>query len=559
MGIDWRCIVVAVLALLAVFDIGVIASAPAPPSTVLKPSDRVIQELEGLKAEVFQIKAELKAARDKEKEEKPLGAVEKAVLILTFVLTFLMALGAGSTIFFGIRFETRAQEVHRLSTDGASTVQAHSEAFLKGSERTLTLVNQTLELARQATRRTVKSVEIRLRNQIESLDRAAVALVSTESSQSDRKLVTNLEVRRRLEAISEEVGEAERELRRLTFETSGEGANRIRLTPACLFIRGMTHHLDGRWRKARDYWDEAVHADLCSPVLASTIWYWIGYEQNNVGESADDESVTAFQKAQAHAAGVRGFELRRLELESRFFHTRRRLPALRQPEERILLYQFGDGLVAVAKELEQETGTEYRAARMATVTTVGNIRLSVGNWWLSARGGTEAEAHKQLVLALEQYDKALDTYDTTKRGANIWALFGRAQALERLHKLKQDGFVAAPALETGPDLTRDPRPDYRAVLHELRDTEFGKRREPRTRMLNYATQVRCGIGLKARRVVESALIAITDGQASVEEPVTIYSQEMKCNVDKDTWLEEVAAMRNEARDVKGWADDHEFV
>lgn len=46
----------------------------------------------------------------------------------------------------------------------------------------------------------------------------------------------------------------EREIRRLDFEVLSEGAGRIPLSPACMFILGVKHHLEGRWRGLRGQW-----------------------------------------------------------------------------------------------------------------------------------------------------------------------------------------------------------------------------------------------------------------------------------------------------------------
>src|SRR3990172_4588013 len=104
-----------------------------------------------------------------------------------------------------------------------------------------------------------------------------------------------------------------------------------------MFVLGMNHHIEGRWDKARKYWEKAVYSPQCFARLASNIWYWIGYEQNNVGESGLEESVASFQRARESADGVRSFELQRLEIESRFFGIRR-LVDLRDPEQRRQLY-----------------------------------------------------------------------------------------------------------------------------------------------------------------------------------------------------------------------------
>jgi len=515
------------------------------------------QEVSSLRAEVHRIRDELAAA--KQKEGKFLGfSTDQWLLVITGFMTVMLVVGAGHSIYFGHREfkmvktfsesaetrahethdlvkrlsdagEKRSSEMHRISLDSAAVSQSHANAFLTGSERTLALVNETLDLARQATERTVKSAENRLKSEISNRDTDAMALVTEETTHSDRRLVADAHVRDKILALASDLEDVEREIRRLEFDGSSKGSESVQLSPACNFIVGMKHHMEGRWEKALMCWEKAVRSQQCVPKLASRISYWIGYEQNNIGRSGLEEAVASFERAlqSAEAEGVRSFELRRLGIESRFFDARRRVD-LEHPEQREQLYQLKDGLEKLIAELELKTGQEFRDARRAAATTAGNIRLSVAFWWLDLNvAQSQSEAQKHFEGALEFYSKALEG------GDYIWALFGRAQAVEWL---KPEG--------------QDAEADYRAVLGRLHQEEFAKRLEPRTKMLSYATEMWCGRGLRAKSVFDNAYDAITHGHASVETPVTIYSHKLKCNVDKQQWRGEVDKMMTATRASK---------
>lgn len=476
-------------------------------------------ELTLIKSDVNILKAEVQSSK----------RMDTWFLAITVVLTVILVASAGWSVWTGRETlkmakslaevsEVRTDQVHKISVAGAAMGQAHAEevqrSFLQGSKETLELVNYTLNLAKQATERTFKLTEKRLKSEIDEYDRNAIALIDKATVYDDRELVTNIGVRNDLIALGGKIEEMERELRRLNIELL-ESERPLALTPTSLFVLGMTHHLAGRWKRALDYWEAASHAPNCPPTIASRIWYWIGYEQNNIGKSGFDESVASFGRAMVAAEGPRLFELRRIETESRFFHLRDQ-DKFGESRDLDKYEPLVDYLKKLLKTVEDERRGEFDSVKRSIITTLGNMNFSIGNGLKGTKGLWQQEKYHQYL------EDALPYYDAREGEEHIWLRFGRAQTLDKLEK--------SPA---------QMEENYGKVV-TLLQREFPKRKEPRTLMLYYATQMYSAGRLGMKDVFSSARLALHTGMEGIEPPVTIYSQEEKCNVSKEKFLEEVS-------------------
>ena len=147
----------------------------------------------------------------------------------------------------------------------------------------------------------------------------------------------------------------------------------IKIAGPCLFVRGVHNHLEQNFQEAIRYWRNCRDEEESGPVALDAN-YWIGYENNNMGQFK--EAILAFDRARMIAEGDRSVELMRLTYETRFF-------------------EFGEYLIPdafverVAQEFNKIPAIINSKVRSNFATTVGNIYFV-----RAARLGSNAVAAK---------------------------------------------------------------------------------------------------------------------------------------------------------------------
>ncbi len=205
--------------------------------------------------------------------------------------------------------EERTTQLHDLTVRGETASQARSDevhrTFLSSSKDTLDLVNATLNLAKQASERAAKSVEDRAKVILQKLDIDSKDLLASVPAQDDRALVADPARTASLRSLAQRIEGFQ--INRLVLPEA------MQLSSECLFIRGMDFHLKQQYDDAFEAWKEVTHRNETPQSLRSLAWYWIGYEQNNLGQFA--QACLSFQRALETAVGVRKFELQRILFE----------------------------------------------------------------------------------------------------------------------------------------------------------------------------------------------------------------------------------------------------
>lgn len=399
------------------------------------------------------------------------------------------------------RSERRSGEAHALGMAGEGASQQRAAevhaAIFEASKNTLNLVNETLQLAKDASARAAEAVLKKARQTLLDLDEEARELLESAPAGDDRFLVTDLEKRSELRSIARRI--AGFEAARVLMPED------IDLTPPCLFVRGMDFHLDQQYLDAIRTWKKVALDEHAPLPLRSLSWYWIGYEHNNLANfGAGEESFT---KALETAHGVRRFELQRIKIESAFFNT---------PPE-----QSADGIIeslaALAASTKQYTETNPRPALAKILITLGNVRSQ------AALRADEESAKRLRMDARAAFEEALAIRPNDK-----WALFGVAEMAWALG----DHAKATAAFEQ---------------VRVAAEREAIDREEPRTKVLARTTELICCVHVPSMRddipVVRNH---VTEALGRVDGRLTVYSQMLKRNVSKDDFRRQLAALESPA-------------
>lgn len=433
--------------------------------------------------------ADLELAILRERVES-LSRVGQMLAVLATVLTI-------PSLFVLYRSERRSQEAHSLGMSGEGASQQRAAevhaAIFEASKNTLNLVNETLQLAKDASARAAEAVLKKARQNLVDLNQEARELLESAPAGDDRFLVTDLAKRSELRSIARRI--AGFEAARVLMPED------IDLTPPCLFVRGMDFHLDQQYLDAIRTWKKVALDDDAPLPLRSLSWYWIGYEHNNLANfGAGEESFT---KALETATGVRRFELQRIKIESAFFNT--------TPE------QSADGMIESLALLAASTKqhTETRPALAKILITLGNVRSQ------AALHADEKTAKRLCEEARTAFEEALAIRPNDK-----WALFG----------------VAEMAWALG---DRDKATDAFERVRIAAEREAIDREEPRTKVLARTTELICCLHVpRMRDDVPVVRNHVTEALGRVDGRLTVYSQMLKRNVSKDDFRQQLAALES---------------
>ena len=119
--------------------------------------------------------------------------------IILWFFAILLSLGTGFSIFGFIKNEKRETQVHKLAIESfyenkssASEVRERENKIFTESQKTLSLVNETLTLATEASRRASKSLENRLISSMDKLEKESKEVIErSQAFDDDKNLTTN--------------------------------------------------------------------------------------------------------------------------------------------------------------------------------------------------------------------------------------------------------------------------------------------------------------------------------------------------------------------------------
>ncbi len=380
-----------------------------------------------------------------------------------------------------------------LIREGESSMRDRS--LFKQSTETILLVNETLKLAKDASIRASKALEERLNRQHKKLEKEAADLIEESSADTNFKvLVEDSNFRSILQTLASEITALQTNLNIL------ESADDMALFPYCSFIKGMEQHLDQHFKQAIEFWKHSDEYKDAPPELRVMALYWIGYEQNNLGEF--EAATKHFDEAAQLAHGHLKFELKRIRIESKFFN-----------EQKFSASQIVSELEALHAEAQsQEDSEEFRLVKSQIATTLGNVYLDLGR--TSLETGDDASSRMY-------YEKARETLEHTPI-KNKWIWFGYAEACDKLGD------------------TKIARQTVQEKVRQEAELEYLTRPEPRTRVLGQTTVLLCAmITNDSAASITSHLTNIKTTLGTVDKRLTIYSQFRRRNVRKEQFMEDL--------------------
>ena len=254
----------------------------------------------------------------------------------------------------------RSSETYYLAHQKEKESSERDRSVFLQSTETLTLVNQTLKLAKDASERASNALAEKLNKKHNDLEQDAIDLIEeSKACKNFKVLVEDSNFRSNLLTLALEITGLQHNQNILEKETA--------LNPHCSFIRGMEYHLSQHFKTAIKYWKQAKdHKDAPDSLKIMSL-YWIGYEQNNL---KDFENATSnFEIASSIAKGAMKYELERIKIESKFFDFPKYTPDKLLPEIETL-YE------AIKKETVTE---EFLKVRSNIGGTLGNIYYQLGN------------------------------------------------------------------------------------------------------------------------------------------------------------------------------------
>lgn len=362
---------------------------------------------------------------------------------------------------------------------------------------------QTSELAREASERAYKAIQEKLNKKHKALEKEARDLLEESRAHKNFKvLVENSTVRSNLLTLASVIMSLQTNLGMLEKETD--------LLPHCCFIKGMEFHLNQHFESAIEYWKLAKDQENIPDYLRIMALYWIGYEQNNLAKFED--AALNFERALNIATGAMKYELKRIEIESKFFDSPKFTSEQILPEIKSLY----DG---IKNEIDSE---EFKAIKSNVGLTLGNIYYQLG------RDLSEKDSKK----SIEYYKKAKETFYKTPI-KNKWIWFGYG---ESCYKLKEYQIAENILSEK--------------VKNEA-EFEYSTRLEPRTKVLGQTTVLICSMRIKKfHGNVDTTYNLIKTILGGVDERLTIHSQLQSRNVLKKQFLKDLDELMEEFRTLK---------
>lgn len=421
-----------------------------------------------------------------------------------FLFWTIAIVGGFFTLFqVGVTFISMRREgqSHKLGLKGEGGAQQRAtdvhQKFMGGAYQTMTLVNETLSLAKETSERASRSIVDRANTTLKVLDQRARKIVLDNARKDDRVIISDPDKRAELRGLAERISVFSAASFMLPIE--------IKLTPHCQFIHGMEFHLKQNYDDAIYCWDSVVRDQDAEKPLESLCWYWIGYENNNLGKFSEAE--TSFANAVAHADDIRALEIKRLLIETKFFNK--------------VTYRIDDLLVEMSKLLESINGLgqgeEKKSARNKVMVTLGNLHYQRANEF--QKEGLHDNAKTEYSVARGKYDSV--------QGKDKWAVFGSAQARYAMG-------------ETSDQLMRL----FKFDIKNDAAKEYSDRIEPRTKVLAKTTELFCCKAVKELNAVLPEIKGDIEQALGQVERLTVYSQFQKRNIKKDEFRQEIEEFLN---------------
>ncbi|MDI6751762.1 MAG: hypothetical protein QME07_02740 [bacterium] len=408
------------------------------------------------------------------------------------LISIVLIIGTITSLISWNKDRKRSDEIHSLALEKERESSERDRSIFSQSTETLNLVNQTLELAKDASERASKSLEEKLNKQHGALEQESIDLIEESKAYKNFKiLVEDLSFRSNLLTLASEIRGLQNNQNILEKEAI--------LHPYCCFIRGMEFHLNQHFKPAIKYWKQAKDHKDSPKHLQIMALYWIGYEQNNLSEF--ENASSNFELASSIATGAMKFELERIKIESKFFDFPKFTPEKLLPE-----------IESLYRSIKNETDSEEIQKFKSNIAgTLGNIYYQLGNE-LSVENNN---------LSTKYYEKAKSTFWEAP-AKDKWIWFGYGESCYKLGEYKEA---------------------EKYLLNKVKkeaEFEYSTRLEPRTKVLGQSTVLICSTIVKSlHKNVNTIYNLIKTTLGGVDERLTVYSQFQRRNVSKKRFLDDL--------------------
>lgn len=305
-------------------------------------------------------------------------------LLLTPIALLVSILAAGGVlgVVFSFRDQRRVSQLHELTVSGEISSQRRSEqsygSFLEQSQTTLSLVNDTLELAKEATDRAAHSMELKAQSRVDAIEERAQKLMLEVFSAREFELIIDDPSRRgELHSVADELRSLEGYL----------SLQDIKLPQYTKFVKALDQFLLDDTESALQALRLASQDDVVGDLQRFTE-YWLGYMLTTVGEY--EEAVNRFEhdEISLKEGDTEYFQLERIIAETEFFRIAK--PKLksgpsddsakdeRSPSKRFeVVAELLDELTKLALNID---GSEDERAKVHTILEVARTRADIYEW-----------------------------------------------------------------------------------------------------------------------------------------------------------------------------------
>jgi len=296
------------------------------------------------------------------------------------VLVGILALGGAIGIVFSIRDQRRVSQLHELSVAGEMSSQRRTEqsygSFFEQSQTTLSLVNETLQLAREATAQAAESMDKKAQLRVDAIEEKAQKLMLELFDTHEFDVVVfNSGRRRELQEIAGELSKLEGYL----------SLQNITLGPNTKFVKAIDHFIEGETELALSELQLAAQ-DPVVGALQKFIEYWVGYILTTVGQYGEAIERFKHDELDLPETSSQYFQLERIIIETEFFliakprprgegDEKSELADSRSPKARFeAVAPLLDRLATLSRKLdESETRDEEAHTRLEVARTQADI------------------------------------------------------------------------------------------------------------------------------------------------------------------------------------------
>ncbi len=242
-----------------------------------------------------------------------LEGIVQLMLAPIAILIGILSLGGALGVVFSLRDQRRLSQFHELAVSSEISSQRRSElsysSFLEERQKTLTLVNQTLDLAREATDQAAHTMERKAAASLASIEASARDLLQPLLDAGEfESIAEKAETRTNLETVAGELRAIEGYLL----------LQDIDLQPHSRFVKGIAQYLADDANGALRTLRQAAQDSSIRELQLFSI-YWDAYLNIALGRYAEAEHIFEWGRENLPNRALEHVEFDRMIDDTRFF------------------------------------------------------------------------------------------------------------------------------------------------------------------------------------------------------------------------------------------------